>query len=124
MKKYFALYILVCFAMSSVIGQSAYTGRQYLGEGIPLRWFKLETDTSGHYYFKGDVGYSELQKSPLIWKHTSDSVIQLLVYYESIPDTFNLRICLDGHEYCQSTDLFDVFHRKHTIELDGKIYKE
>lgn len=123
MKKYLVLIVFVCTMISIVKAQSEFTGRQYLREGIPLSWFKLETDTSGHYYSKGDVGYCELYKTPLTWKHRSDSIIELLIFYQEIPVTYNLKIHLDGREYWQSLDFLGVFHRMHTIEHEGVLYK-
>lgn len=122
--KNYIFILLLGLCTCDLHSQSIFTGRQYVGEGIPLRWFKLETDTTGVYFSKGDVGHTVLDTTQLRWQQKTDSTIQLLLYYENVPDTYNLIMNLDKREFWYTEDYLDIFHRRTRIEYDGVIFEE
>ena len=89
--------------------QNSFTGRNYLGEGSPYRWFRLETDSTGTYYAKGDVGYSELDSVPLTWQQIGPSAIRVIVHYSGDPALFDFTEHPE-RKYLLEADGLEVFH--------------
>ncbi len=122
MKYLFIIFSFILFS-TELFGQSIFAGRQYLGEGIPIRWFQLETDSTGFYYSKGDVGYTELSKTPLTWNQSDSKSIHLTIHYKDSPEI--LELTTDSlNNYFRDSDGFEIFHRKLQITVDGKTFKE
>lgn len=119
------LFIIFSFILLSteLFGQSIFTGRQYLGEGIPIRWFHLETDSTGFYYSKGDVGYTELSITPITWEQPNSKSIHLTIHYKD--STEILELTTDSlNDYFRDSEGFEIFHRKQQITVDGKTFNE
>jgi hypothetical protein len=104
-------------------GQSKFVGKQYIGEGTPLRWFYLETETKGIFYSKGDVGFQELEKVKIDWKEKNDNSIILTIQFEKSPETFELFFDKDK-DYFQDKEGLEIFHRRKQITIDGITFKE
>lgn len=114
---------LILLTISFLNAQTNFTGKQYIGEGLPLRWFYLSTDSSGIYYSKGCFGQTELISNPIKWKQTDTNSIQLTIYnnYSTVKFEF---IKNNKKDYLLDTINFEVFHRRISIEHESIIYKE
>ena len=104
-------------------GQSKFVGKQYIGEGTPLRWFYLETDSKGFFYSKGDVGFQKLEKVKIDWKEKSDKSIILTIQFEESPEIVELFFNEDK-DYFQDKEGLEIFHRRKQITIDGITFKE
>lgn len=111
------------FSSTSLFAQKNLKGRIYEREGLPLSWFKLETDSGGYYYSKPDVADLHLSKNSLYWKYTTDSTIKIRFNFLDIGDTTFLYYD-KVRDLLVSNDLLEVYRRKSLIFFNGVTYKE
>jgi hypothetical protein len=121
------VFVKIAFLLITInsFGQSQFVGKQYLGEGTHIYWFHLETDSTGYFYSKGEVGYQELNKNKVTWTNKNDNSIILTVHFSSGKEIFELfKGEIIGRDYLQDKEGMQIFHRRKKIVVDGIIYIE
>ena len=107
----------------NIQGQSKFVGKQFIGEGTPIRWFYLETESKGFFYSKGDVGFQKLEKVKIDWKEKNSNSIILTIQFEESPEIIELFFDEDN-DYFKDKEGLEIFHRRKKIKVDGITFKE